>query len=45
LIAAGRIEDLRAQEHRAANTSLEDLFLQLTGGDEIAEIASHLGES
>ena len=45
LIAAGRIEDLRAQEHQAANASLEDLFLQLTGGQEIAEIANNLAES
>jgi ABC-2 type transport system ATP-binding protein len=45
LIAAGRIDELRVQEHTAANTSLEDLFLQLTGGQEVAEVADTLAES
>ncbi len=39
LIACGTMEDLR----QAGGTgTLEDIFLQLTGGTEVAELASHL---
>jgi ABC-2 type transport system ATP-binding protein len=43
LIAVGTMEELREQARSAAETTLEDLFLQLTGGDEIAPVASMLG--
>jgi ABC-2 type transport system ATP-binding protein len=42
LIAAGRIDELRARENTDSSASLEDLFLQLTGGQEIAEVAENL---
>jgi ABC-2 type transport system ATP-binding protein len=38
LIAVGTMEALRAQAQSAAETTLEDLFLQLTGGDAVAEM-------
>jgi ABC-2 type transport system ATP-binding protein len=42
LIAVGAMEDLRAQAQSSAETTLEDVFLQLTGGEAAAEIASML---
>ena len=45
LIAAGKIDELRAREHSTATASLEDLFLQLTGGQEVAEVANTLAET
>lgn len=44
LIAAGTMETLRAQAQSTAETTLEDLFLKLTGGDSTAEMVSMLGE-
>jgi ABC-2 type transport system ATP-binding protein len=41
LIAVGTMEELRAMV--AGETSLEDIFLGLTGGAEYAEIAEVLG--
>lgn len=43
LIAAGTMEALRAQAKSTTGTTLEDLFLQLTGGETAAEVASMLG--
>lgn len=43
LIAVGTMEALRAQAQSSAETTLEDLFLQLTGGERAAEVASMLG--
>lgn len=42
LIAAGTMAELRAQAHSAAGATLEDLFLSLTGGAAIAEVAQAL---
>lgn len=42
LIAAGTLESLRAEAQTSRETTLEDLFLQLTGGDKVAEMASML---
>lgn len=42
LIAVGTMEELREQAQSAAGATLEDLFLQLTGGDEVAPIAAML---
>ncbi len=42
LIAVGTMEELRAQALSTAETTLEDLFLQLTGGHEVAEVATML---
>jgi ABC-2 type transport system ATP-binding protein len=42
LIAVGTMQELRQQARSAAETTLEDLFLQLTGGDEVAPIAMML---
>jgi len=42
LIAVGTMEELRAQAQSTAETTLEDLFLQLTGGHEVAEVATML---
>ena len=43
LIACGNVEELRAQA-RQESASLEDIFLQLTGGTEYAEVSRFLGE-
>lgn len=43
LIAVGSVEDLRA-EAKSPESTLEDLFLQLTGGVEYRELAEYLGE-
>jgi ABC-2 type transport system ATP-binding protein len=42
LVAVGSIEALRAQARSSAETTLEDLFLQLTGGEAVTEMASAL---
>ena len=42
LIAVGTMEALRTQARSSAETTLEDLFLQLTGGETVAEMASLL---
>lgn len=42
LIAVGTMEELRDQAQSAAGATLEDLFLQLTGGDKVAPIAAML---
>lgn len=42
LIAIGTVESLRTQAQSSTETTLEDLFLQLTGGDKVAEVASML---
>jgi ABC-2 type transport system ATP-binding protein len=43
LIAVGTMEELHAMSQRDSQTSLEDIFLGLTGGAEYAEIAEVLG--
>jgi ABC-2 type transport system ATP-binding protein len=42
LIAIGTLDELRAQA-RAGEASLEDIFLELTGGPETQELAAYLG--
>ncbi|MDH5508238.1 MAG: ABC transporter ATP-binding protein [Anaerolineae bacterium] len=42
LVAVGTIPDLHAQAESASESTLEDLFLQLTGGDEVAGVATML---
>lgn len=42
LIAIGTVESLRAQAQSSTETTLEDLFLELTGGEQVAEVASML---
>jgi len=42
LIAVGTIEALHTQAESSAGTTLEDLFLQLTGGDAVADVATML---
>ena len=42
LIAAGTMDELRQVEGVQGETSLEDIFLSLTGGTEYAEIAEVL---
>ena len=44
LIAVGTMEALRAQAQSTAETTLEDLFLKLTGGESTAEMVSMLEE-
>jgi ABC-2 type transport system ATP-binding protein len=44
LVATGTLEELRAQAHSEAS-SLEDVFLQLTGGTEERELAAFLRDS
>jgi ABC-2 type transport system ATP-binding protein len=44
LIAVGTIEALRTQAKSGAETTLEDLFLRLTGGDAVADVATMLEE-
>src|SRR5439155_17435686 len=40
LVALGSLAELRA--HRAADASLEDIFLELTGGEDTAELTKFL---
>jgi ABC-2 type transport system ATP-binding protein len=42
LVAVGTMEALRAQAQTTAETTLEDLFLQLTGDEQVAEMVSLL---
>ncbi len=42
LIACGTMEELRSGMGETSGASLEDIFLQLTGGAEYAELASYL---
>ncbi|NIM94931.1 MAG: ATP-binding cassette domain-containing protein [Anaerolineales bacterium] len=42
LIAVGTMQDLRDRAKSTSETTLEDLFLQLTGGERAAEVASML---
>lgn len=42
LVAVGTMEALRTQAQSRAETTLEDLFLQLTGGETVAEMARQL---
>lgn len=42
LIAVGSMKALRAQAQSTSETTLEDLFLELTGGERVAEIAGML---
>jgi len=42
LIAVGTMEDLRTQSQSADGATLEDLFLRLTAGEEVAEVAAML---
>ena len=42
LVAVGTMEALRTQAQSSAETTLEDLFLQLTGGETVAEMARQL---
>jgi ABC-2 type transport system ATP-binding protein len=42
LAAVGTMDELRAQAHSAAGATLEDLFLQLTGGAAVADVAEAL---
>ena len=42
LIAVGTMAALRTQAQSSAETTLEDLFLQLTGGETVAEMARQL---
>jgi len=43
LVAVGTMDELRAGVTEESST-LEDIFLDVTGGSEVAEIASYLGE-
>jgi ABC-2 type transport system ATP-binding protein len=42
LIAVGTMESLRAQAQSTSETTLEDLFLELTGGERVTDIAGML---
>jgi ABC-2 type transport system ATP-binding protein len=42
LIAVGTMEELRAQAQSPDGATLEDLFLRLTGGEDVTEIAAML---
>ena len=42
IVAAGTVSDVRRQ-HKAGDASLEELFLKLTGGAQIRELAEVLG--
>jgi len=44
LVAVGTMDDLRAGA-TTQSSSLEDIFLDVTGGSEVAEIASYLSEA
>lgn len=45
LVALGSLQDLRGQAHSDEQATLEDLFLQLTGGKDVAELAATLAEA
>src|SRR5207245_11361882 len=42
IVAAGTVSDVRRQ-HKAGDASLEELFLKLTGGVQVRELAEVLG--
>jgi hypothetical protein len=42
LIAVGTMEALQAQAQSTSETTLEDLFLELTGGERVADMAGML---
>ncbi len=42
LIAVGTMDELRVQARSSDSATLEDLFLRLTGGQEVAEVAAML---
>jgi ABC-2 type transport system ATP-binding protein len=42
LIASGSLEELRV--HGREQATLEDIFMELTGGDEAEELAKFLGD-
>jgi len=42
LVAVGTIKELRDQAQSTAETTLEDLFLQLTAGERVAQVAAML---
>ena len=44
IVAEGTVDDLR-QQHRAGDASLEELFLKLTGGAQVRELAEVLGHA
>ncbi len=44
LVACGTMEELRGGIGEASGASLEDIFLQLTGGAEYEELARYLGD-
>jgi ABC-2 type transport system ATP-binding protein len=44
VIATGTLDELRAQAHREGD-SLEDIFLQMTGGSEERELAAYLRDT
>src|SRR5437899_7336390 len=44
IVAEGTVDDLRRQ-HRAGDASLEELFLKLTGGAQVRELAEVLGHA
>ncbi len=44
LIAEGTMEELRARSRREDDVSLEDLFLELTGAEELRAIIDQMGE-
>jgi ABC-2 type transport system ATP-binding protein len=44
LVAAGTVEDLRRQAQSTSETTLEDLFMQLTAGETEAMVVSALDE-
>ncbi|MCA9972435.1 MAG: ABC transporter ATP-binding protein [Anaerolineales bacterium] len=45
LVAEGTMAELRRQARTAGESTLEDLFLQLTGGAAVADMAQVLGEA
>jgi ABC-type multidrug transport system ATPase subunit len=45
LIATGSMSELRRSMRSSSSATLEDLFLQLTGGQDVAEMIAHLGEA
>lgn len=44
LIAVGTMDELRAQAHATAQSTLEELFMDLTGGDAVAEVSAMLAD-
>ncbi len=42
LVAVGTMDELRAQAQATAQSTLEELFMRLTGGEEVADVAAIL---